>query len=159
MITFKTPPTMFDVDDTLIMWQDTHPEAVEMTIGAYTERVVIHHEHIKALKLHKFRGHTIVVWSAGGAEWAEKVVIALGLEAWVDVCMDKPAWYYDDIPAKEYMPESLRIYIEKYKGRNVGHGPVAGTADAVGPTIYATADSDFKEGDPMVIQGNRAYKI
>lgn len=112
---------MFDVDDSIIMWQPLHPEAVDITIGKYTERAVIHHEHIAALKRHKFRGHIIVVWSQGESEWAEAVVKALCIEDYVDLCISEPSWYYDDLKAEEFMPDSIRVYNEKYKGRNVGH--------------------------------------
>ena len=91
----------FDVDDTLILW-DYKGEAEEyVQIGE--ERVVPHKKHIEILKQFHSRGQMVVVWSQGGWRWAETVVEKLGLKEYVDVVMCKPAWYFDDIPAKEWM--------------------------------------------------------
>jgi len=50
------------------------------------------------------RGHAIVVWSGGGADWAEAVVKALKLEEFVDVVTAKPTYYIDDIAgAREWI--------------------------------------------------------
>jgi hypothetical protein len=62
------------------------------------------------MKKHKARGHKIVVWSAGGWEWAKSVVETLELTEIVDLVMSKPAWFYDDIPSSSFMPEHNRIY-------------------------------------------------
>lgn len=112
----------FDVDDTLVMWNPTKEELDERGIcitcpGSYvivdketnevslsdpwTERLLPHRKHIEAIKKHKARGHTIVVWSAGGVDWAEAAVKALGLEQFVDLVVCKPSWAYDDVTAAE----------------------------------------------------------
>lgn len=115
----------FDVDDTLIMWKSsekakekygieiTCPESLIMNEdgelvagGSWTVKVVPHRSHIEQLKLHKSRGHLIVVWSAGGWDWANAAVKALGLEKYVDVVMSKPTWTYDDKKPEEFMPPS-----------------------------------------------------
>ncbi len=93
-------PTYFDVDDTLIMWS---VEDGENTIKLNGVSVVINEANINALKKHAMRGHTIIVCSAGGASWAKAVVDALGLQDLVDVIMEKPMWYYDDLPANAFM--------------------------------------------------------
>jgi hypothetical protein len=152
------PTVFFDVDDTLVMWNQspTHPNAVEMKVFGFVENLVPHEGHIKQMKDHAFRGHHVVVWSAGGWEWAQAVVIALGLEQYVDEVMDKPHWFYDDLRSDQFMPESLRIYIETYKSRNKGHGE----ADSHVPGVsYAVADADIKEGGPIVVQNGRAYPV
>jgi phosphoserine phosphatase len=64
------------------------------------------------MKSHKFRGHTVIVWSAGGVEWAKTVVTALGLENYVDLVVAKPKWYYDDLQSHEFLPASSRVYHE-----------------------------------------------
>jgi hypothetical protein len=153
----KSPMVFFDVDDTLLIFQPTHPEAVDMKIGSYAERVVIHHGHIEALKRHKFRGHGICLWSAGGEDWAEAVGVALGIDEYVDLYLSKPDWFFDDLRSDQFMPEANRIYIETYKGKNVGHGDGNGIRP-VGP-VYATAATDIGEGEPVLVQNGLAYKI
>lgn len=135
MIVFPcTKPTFFDVDDTLIMWNRPSPddphsvvvccppsthqfrtfdengklieEGPKIEIPGWSERVTPHKKHIEQLKLHKLRGHTIIVWSAGGWEWAEAAVKTLGLEKFVDLVIEKPIWAYDDLSPNEYMPKS-----------------------------------------------------
>lgn len=121
--------TFFDVDDTLVMWHKASPgdpRAVEIKCpvsrhkqildengietgdvvvekGIWTEWLIPHTKHIEQIKAHKFRGHTIVVWSAGGDEWARAVVDSLGLAEYVDLIIAKPTWHYDDLPAEEFM--------------------------------------------------------
>jgi phosphoserine phosphatase len=115
--------TFFDVDDTLVMW-DATPEQLEergvdftcpgslVTIDEcgtegfapeWKQRLLPHRVHIEQLKKHKQRGHTIIVWSAGGYDWAAAVVKALGLENYVDLVISKPSWFYDDLMPSEFM--------------------------------------------------------
>lgn len=126
MIVIPSNQAVFsDVDDTLIMWNAT-PEQLEkdgiritcpgglwlnedgelVPSESWTQLVVPHKVHIEQLKKHKARGHTVVVWSAGGWDWARAAVEALGLEQFVDVVISKPRWCYDDLPPAEYMPKS-----------------------------------------------------
>lgn len=103
MITIEGITVYFDVDETLTMFHgyETNDFAVS-----------INHRHVRAIKEHAHRGHKIVVWSAGGAKWAEQVVKELELEKYVDVCMAKPSWFYDDKRAEEFMPEINRVYLK-----------------------------------------------
>lgn len=87
-----------DVDDTLIMWSEDH--------GGWSP----HEEHIALVKQFHARGQKIVVWSAGGVEWAVKAIEWLKLENYVDLVVSKPAWFIDDLPASEFLPESSRIF-------------------------------------------------
>lgn len=103
-----------DVDDTLVMWDTMGlplAELVTVTDPYHTNEVFLapHYGHIKVLKDRKVRGSYIVVWSAGGYQWAESVVKALKLEAYVDLIMTKPHMYIDDKKAEEFMCE--RVYI------------------------------------------------
>lgn len=129
MIVIKSVNSVFfDVDDTLILWSPTSEqladEGIDITcpgtlhsgpdgdiveIGEWTQRVVPYTPNIEAMKRHKLRGHRVIVWSAGGWDWAEAAVKALGLEHIVDVVMSKPHWCYDDLPPNEYMPKSLFV--------------------------------------------------
>lgn len=120
----STVSTFFDVDDTLIMWSPTPEQiaanGVEIECpGSYAlidgelrpsrswkAMVVPHQYHLQQLIKHSIRGHMIVVWSAGGWDWALAVVKALGIEDHVDLVISKPTWCYDDLPPSEYMPKS-----------------------------------------------------
>lgn len=124
MITINSQTTAwFDVDDTLVLW-DATPEQVEKEGIKFTcpgsliivddepresmpwiEMLVPHKEHIEQLKKHKSRHTKIIVWSAAGADWAEAVVKTLGLEEYVDLCISKPTWVYDDLQPTEFIPK------------------------------------------------------
>lgn len=115
----------FDVDDTLVKWGspfEMDPELKEKasrTVDISTTRkfagdegeeeitwVETHaviEENVDMIKQHKARGHTVVVWSQGGYEWARDVVEALKLNSYVDLVICKPAGYYDDLPCSEFM--------------------------------------------------------
>ena len=121
------PIAYFDVDDTLVMWEPLDP-ATDSTVEAIpfldpndgsTIFLQPHRKHIKMLKRHALSGHKIVVWSHGGSDWAEAVVDQLNLRGYVDVIMSKPSWYYDDLPAGEFLPGSSRKYfLDKKWGDN-----------------------------------------
>ena len=121
---FREPIVFFDIDDTLVSWR-CYPKISKNSIefedplshGSIYLNVI--QEHVEAVKSHKLRGHTVILWSAGGALWAEEVMKKLGLSAYVDACMSKPNWFYDDLPADEFMPEINRKYFSK---GNVGDG-------------------------------------
>jgi len=111
-------PIYFDVDQTLLMFgYDKHPDAVEVERNGVKLKVVPHKQHIDLIKTTKFRKHVVIVWSAGGAEWAEFAIKFLKLEKYVDYVASKPAWFTDDRPADFFMPESNRIYfpLEDFK--------------------------------------------
>lgn len=89
-----TPVVCFDVDDTLIMW-DVEPCASEKNTITFTDDngntfvCKYHKAHVEHIKAHKSRGHYIIVWSAGGGEWAKKAVEILNLTSYVDQTMSK----------------------------------------------------------------------
>lgn len=83
MVVLKAPiVVMVDVDETLVLWEGTE----------YKPNFKV----IEQLIRHKDRGHYVIVWSAGGVEWAARVVKELNLEHNVDVVMNKPAFMWDD---------------------------------------------------------------
>lgn len=101
MIVLRSDKVLYcDVDDTLIMWAPTG--------ASYTP----HQAHIDMIKKFKTRGQKVVVWSAGGYEWAEKIVKELGLETYVDMVLCKPAWWADDLTAEEVLMPVNRIYLK-----------------------------------------------
>lgn len=110
---FKEPIYYFDCDDTLVSWK-TYPKRSKNSVEfedphthecLYLEAIP---QTIEAMKSHKLRGHTVIVWSAGGADWAEEVVRKLNISKYVDAVMSKPDLFYDDLPASEFMPEINR---------------------------------------------------
>lgn len=110
----------FDCDDTLVMWDQWHREEEFLTFAEkryQSVNVAPHKYHIEQLKKHKASGHIIVVWSQGGAEWAETLVKTLELEEFVDAVMCKPHWYYDDLPSSAFMGRNL-WYNEKGEHSN-----------------------------------------
>lgn len=100
-------PTYWDVDDTLVMWgyNNGDKDAVEIVCDGYSQFLQPHKKHIEQLKAHRARGHTTIVWSQGGSEWASAVVRALNLESYVDLVIEKPQWLYDDSEPQAYMPQ------------------------------------------------------
>lgn len=114
----KDRPTVFiDVDDTLIMWK--YPEHWDDTIkistyGDVSYEVAPHRGHIEVIKQFKARGHNVVIWSAGGSNWAKAVVDALKLNRYVNAIMPKPFWYYDDLEVDEWIGK--RYYYEFGEG-------------------------------------------
>lgn len=99
-------PSYFDVDDTLVKfgYQSSPIEgSIEVVCGGFRHYLMPHKRHIEQLKAHKARGHTIIVWSQGGHQWAEAVVMALGLRDFVDLVLEKPQWAYDDKQAEEFI--------------------------------------------------------
>lgn len=96
----------FDVDDTLIMWDDLCRKGPDER----GERIKVvcphdgmvtyhrpHHRHIGFLKKQKAKGYTVVVWSFSGTGWAAEVVRSLGLEDYVDFVTSKPTKWVDDL--------------------------------------------------------------
>lgn len=101
-------PVYFDVDDTLIMWQEVPantPGALHIKCPSKKRKAWLkpHKRHVAQIKAHKLRGHTVIVWSAGGDTWARLAVESLGLTDFVDLILEKPRWYYDDKAANEFM--------------------------------------------------------
>lgn len=89
-----------DVDDTLIMW--TKPQGYEGPLvttnyQGFKDTGIPNMAAIYHLKKMKARGYSVIVWSAGGSEWAEAVVDALELWDWVDVVSPKIDFHLDDV--------------------------------------------------------------
>ena len=107
---------MFDVDDTLVIWdwKAINPDGVGLVYirnpdGNCEELVMPHDRHIRLLRQFKARGHTVVVWSQGGHAWAENVCKILGIDSIVDIVMDKPNWYVDDLPCEAFMKSPIYL--------------------------------------------------
>lgn len=106
-------PVYFDLDDTLVYWghsSEPFDGSVKIEALGHTHYVKTHSVHIAQLKAHKVRGHTIIVWSKGGAEWAYAAIVALGLCDYVDLVIEKPQWLYDDAEYNDFLPK--RYFLE-----------------------------------------------
>lgn len=107
MIKFPEKPTVyFDVDNTLIFAESDISSKTALLLPSVcinSTRFFLHDIHIEKPKEFKARGHVVVVWSAGGADWAEMVVSAAGLRDYVDVVIAKPAWYFDDLVVTDWI--------------------------------------------------------
>ena len=94
----------FDTDDTLINYNPPYGENTVKVVCQGKESLVnVITQNTRELMRHKNQGQTIVVWSNAGSQWAEAVIKALQLEAYVDIIICKPAWFYDDMPAEKWM--------------------------------------------------------
>lgn len=114
---------MFDCDDTLVEWvwdkvklekvQDqlvefNTPSSHQAELGNKLALFPIQ-DSINLLKAEKASGSTIVVWSAGGWQWAAEVVRGLGLESQVDLIMSKPIGYVDDLASDKWMGKFIKV--------------------------------------------------
>lgn len=111
-----------DVDQTLVMmdeFQDKIPDGVDVSklIKVHNNKnkpdawvwAMRHERHINLLRAMAARGFAIVVWSAGGEDWADYIVGILGLDGLVDATMGKPDWYADDKGPDNFMKG--RVYL------------------------------------------------
>lgn len=111
-------PVFCDVDDTLVVWNPSQDDLLNKGVNFYWTDVNGHSVHdlivpntkmIQQLRLHRMRGHTIFVWSAGGEQWAFNACMALGLNNIVDHVIPKPTWIYDDKQPAEFMPKAYLL--------------------------------------------------
>lgn len=79
----STKLVAFDVDETLILWNpdEIDPERILPRIIFNGVPVLAHSKHIELMSQFAARGHTVMVWSKGGWQWAQKVVTTLGIES------------------------------------------------------------------------------
>ena len=118
-IKFKDKDTAhFDVDDTLIIWvtnmtEEQEKRAVQVVDSMGTTFHIPNTPMIDKLKAHHEKGDVVVVWSQGGADWAEAVVKALKLEKYVHAILTKPTHYYDDLEVDVWMPKRIYENIEE----------------------------------------------
>lgn len=115
----------FDVDDTIMEWKQcdsNDPDACQIENNGfifYKRPIMI---HVQELKNQKMAGNTVVVWSAGGARWAEAVIKALKLEQYVDVVLTKPDFYYDDKDVDFWFPKKRFYHVDDANEYTGGYG-------------------------------------
>ena len=108
----------FDVDEKLIRWVSGMSN-ITITHNGIEMSGLVMDKHIERIKMHKFWGNGVVVWSKSGYSFALEVVKALGIEKYVDVVCAKPSWYYDDKKCEEFMGEHRFMYMaNRFKGQD-----------------------------------------
>lgn len=114
----EKPTVYFDVDSTLVFTQAETPidptlfnmdNYITVNEGEFKRVFTVHDKHVECIKDFKARGHNVVVWSAGGADWASLVIDNLGLQEYIDVIMPKPDWYFDDLEVSKWMTNHCYI--------------------------------------------------
>ena len=120
MLNLGTNKTFFvDVDDTLILWDiSEHPKSSRIAVDRGKRGkvfVVPHRKNINLMKKFYKLGYDIIVWSGSGADWAETIIKALGLQKLVVAVMDKPHYYLDDVPLEAQM---RRIWRDTKTGKD-----------------------------------------
>jgi len=125
---YKVPngPTAYiDIDDTLIQWNfvEGYPKDDYVLIECRDrqEEYLINRHNLEHLIKLSNRGHGIIVWSAGGSDWAEAVVKGLGIEKYVDVVAPKATYYIDDIKDPARVLGKYAFY--NIDGKRHGYAP------------------------------------
>lgn len=125
-LSIQDPVIWVDVDDTLVLWNtpsDYPGPTVWLSLGLFytgdklKRSFAINTRLVSLIK--KYSG-TVVVWSQGGVEWAEMVVKALELEAYVDLVITKPFVLYDDLASSRWMPEPRCILPPGWRRTAIG---------------------------------------
>lgn len=103
----ERPHVYYDVDYTLVRPVQSDKNHIVDINGVPWE---VNHNLIEEIHLSVSRGHVVIVWSQGGADWAKRVVQALGLEELVDFCLAKPSWFADDKPHEEILDKTRQFF-------------------------------------------------
>lgn len=124
------PHFYFDVDNTLIHLLNKHDinndDLIEIGINEFCNAtgpyaaydLYFNKQMVDLLLASHARGHIIVVWSAGGADWARTVANAIE-KRWgkcVDFCLSKPTWWADDKTSEHVLPDVNRVIPTLPKG-------------------------------------------
>lgn len=97
---------MVDCDDTAVLWDTSSYSDLETVDVLCYGRISVLKKHQKNINLViKFAklGYGIIMWSQTGAEWAEAVGIAIGLDHYVLQYLTKPRYYLDDMDCTHWM--------------------------------------------------------
>lgn len=136
----------FDVDHTLIIWEmdpkeysplkgsddygiekllNKQPESLKIAFDGKEFSIRPIWTHVSQLVQQSLKGVKIVVWSAGGVDWAEAIVNRLGLNDFVDVVITKPHFFYDDSNPEGFMGKHFFFawdeINDKMKGKKQSH--------------------------------------
>lgn len=117
---------MVDVDDTLILWSpEKYPHEEKDLIILEDDGKIFkflpHFKNIEFIQTLKLQGYGIVVWSASGPDWCERIIKVLKLETLPHVIMGKPELAIDDLLDAKRIIKSV-VWIDPKTGeykRNV----------------------------------------
>lgn len=100
-----------DIDSTLVEPYKQGDPTEELV---YFEEVAfkVLEKNVEYVRESHARGHAIIFWSAGGWAWAETVVTELDIKHLGSAIISKPRWIVDDLPASQFIPESIRVFKE-----------------------------------------------
>ena len=103
-----------DVDDTLVMHNTCNLALTEAQVEDPLDRfrkVIVYRNDpmIRLLQEEIQRGSQLIVWSRGGWEWAQNVLMALKLDHLPIIVMTKPYAYFDDKDVSVWLKD--RVYI------------------------------------------------
>lgn len=108
-----------DCDDSLILWNiSDYPDLPHILVNGPRGQVTLalHTKNINLVKKLYKLGYEIVIWSASGADWAETIGRAVGLDEAASLYMSKPRYYVDDLPSTAFMGE--RIWRDPVTGKS-----------------------------------------
>jgi len=109
-----------DCDDSAILWSPENYPHEESELVYHEDQYgkwafLPHKKNVEFVKNLKRQGYGVVVWSAAGADWAEKVVKMLKLEGYVDVILSKPELAVDDLLDAKRIIKSI-VWIDPVTG-------------------------------------------
>lgn len=100
----------FDTDNTIVYAASEFPELSHLPkVSIGTRDFYVNTNITEKIKDFYGRGHKVIVWSAGGEDWAEQVVIHAGLINYVYETFTKPDWVFDDKDTESWMPEAEHV--------------------------------------------------
>ena len=104
----------FDVDHTILYPASEFPSYDYLPHHVLRGRTFYENTAVTELiKDFYARGHTVIVWSAGGEEWAQRVVTTCRLNTYVTHCLAKPSWLFDDKQPAEWLPPAVELLPRK----------------------------------------------
>ena len=126
-----------DCDDTLVLWDlSSYPEAEfpRIELNCWGPVMLAKHEkNINLVKKFAKLGYGIIVWSQTGAEWAETVARAVGIDDIATLYLTKPRYHLDDLPANAWMGE--RLYRDAKTGESIPRSNSPGHRNQSSPGV------------------------
>jgi hypothetical protein len=123
MYVASSQPTAYvDIDSTLIEWNlPSDGDDPNKIVTINNNKFVINTYNLEYIIKLGMRNHVLILWSAGGAEWAANVAKALKIENLIFACVNKPTYYVDDIAdPRDFMGK--HVFYDS-KGNRTGFKP------------------------------------
>lgn len=94
-----------DCDDTLVFWHPNRDEE-DIVVSSDGHALLPNRTLVNNLKRCIANGDKVIVWSAGGEDWAREVTELVGLHLSGVICLSKPNIIVDDLPFTCWMPSN-----------------------------------------------------